>query len=227
MSLEQISAIAVAVLFAITLHEAAHGWAAWKLGDDTAKRLGRVSFNPLRHIDLMGTIIVPGLLIFAGGILFGWAKPVPVNFARLRQPRRDMVLVAIAGPATNIILLVVSGAAFHIVDLLPVEAQRWASTFLFFSMFINSLLAIFNMMPLPPLDGGRVAVGLLPRGPALALARLERYGLFILLGLIFGLPYIGRVIGVRLDIFSWLIGDPARALMRTVLGLLGLELDGG
>ena len=210
------------VLLAITLHEAAHGWAAWKLGDDTAKRLGRVTFNPLAHIDPFGTIILPAILISAGGILFGWAKPVPVSFGRLGRPRRDMVLVAAAGPAINIGLAIASALALHLLPLFGPTFGEWLGRNLINSININLLLAIFNMMPLPPLDGGRVAVGILPRPLAIQLARLERYGLFILIGLIFILPILGRQLGTDLNIFRWLVLGPLEFLRGILLHGVGL-----
>ena len=212
----------IPVLLAITLHEAAHGWAAWKLGDDTAYRLGRVTFNPLAHIDLFGTIILPAILISAGGILFGWAKPVPVNFGRLGHPRRDMVMVAAAGPAINIGLAIASALALHLLPLMGPTFGEWLGRNLINSININLLLAIFNMMPLPPLDGGRVAVGILPRPLAIQLARLERYGLFILIGLIFILPILGRQLGIDLNIFRWLVLGPLEFLRGVLLHGVGL-----
>ncbi|MDA0784951.1 MAG: site-2 protease family protein [Proteobacteria bacterium] len=209
-------------MLAITLHEAAHGWAAWKLGDDTAYRLGRVTFNPLAHIDLFGTIILPAILISAGGILFGWAKPVPVNFGRLGHPRRDMVMVAAAGPAINIGLAIASALALHLLPLMGPTFGEWLGRNLINSININLLLAIFNMMPLPPLDGGRVAVGILPRPLAIQLARLERYGLFILIGLIFILPILGRQLGIDLNIFRWLVLGPLEFLRGVLLHGVGL-----
>ena len=147
------------VLVAITFHEAAHGYVAWRLGDDTAKQLGRVTFNPLKHIDLFGTILLPAMLIFASApLLFGWAKPVPVNFYRLDNPRRDMVWVAAAGPAINIVLAVVSALLIHAALVLPDPIARWAFQNLQNSILINLVLAAFNMIPLPPLDGGRVVM---------------------------------------------------------------------
>jgi Zn-dependent protease len=210
------------VLLAITMHEAAHGWAAWKLGDDTAKLQGRVTFNPLSHIDMFGTIILPGLLITLGGVLFGWAKPVPVNFSRLGHPRRDMVLVAAAGPAINIGLAVVSAIGLHFVQFLSPDAGEWAARNLINSINLNLLLAIFNMLPLPPLDGGRVAVGILPYKLAVQLAKLERYGLFILIGLIFILPMAGRELGIDMNIFRWLVGVPLEFLRGVLLNAVGL-----
>lgn len=210
------------VLLAITMHEAAHGWAAWKLGDDTAKQMGRVTFNPLAHIDPFGTVILPAILIMAGGVLFGWAKPVPVVFSRLGNPRRDMVLVAAAGPGINIGLAIVSTIGLHFVDLQRSLFDEWVARNLVNSININLLLAIFNMIPLPPLDGGRIAVGLLPYKLAVQLARLERAGLFILIGLIFILPMLGSQLGLDLNIFGWLVGGPLEFLRGILLGALGL-----
>ncbi len=220
-SLSNILAIAIPVIAAITFHEAAHGYVAWRLGDDTAYRLGRVTFNPLRHIDPIGTILLPALLWITTNFLFGWAKPVPVNFSRLRTPRRDMVLVAAAGPATNILLAVVSALLLHLVGALPAGAASWVNDTLNVSMFINVILAVFNMLPLPPLDGGRVAVGLLPDRLAYPLARLERWGFFIIIGALFILPLLGGRLGVNLNIFSWLIGGPVNFLIELIAALTG------
>lgn len=212
------------VIIAITFHEAAHGFVAWHLGDDTAKRMDRVTFNPLRHIDPVGTVILPALLILARApFLFGWAKPVPVNFGRLNRPRRDMVLVAAAGPGINLALAIVSGYLIHVAALLPAGLSDWVIVNLQNSIIINVLLAVFNMLPLPPLDGGRVAVGLLPRALALPLARLERWGLFILVGLLFILPFLGNSVGLNLNIFSWLVGGPFRFLVDVIATLTGIQ----
>jgi len=210
------------VLLAITMHEAAHGWTAWKLGDDTAKQMGRVTFNPLAHIDPFGTVILPSILIMAGGVLFGWAKPVPVVFSRLGNPRRDMVLVAAAGPGINIGLAIVSAIGLYFVDLQRSLFDEWVVRNLINSININLLLAIFNLIPVPPLDGGRIAVGLLPYKLAVQLARLERAGLFILIGLIFILPMLGAQLGLDLNIFGWLVGGPLEFLRGILLGALGL-----
>ncbi len=212
------------VLIAVTFHEAAHGWVALRLGDDTAYRLGRVTFNPLRHIDPFGTVLLPALLLFASGgrMMFGFAKPVPVNFARLRRPRQDMVLVAAAGPATNLALAVISAALFHVVPFLSGDVARWVAENLSNSVWINLLLCVLNLLPIPPLDGGRIAVGLLPPPLAMRLARLERLGIIIILGAVFILPWIGRTLGVDLNVFWWLVGAPAVYLSNLIVTLVGL-----
>lgn len=218
-----VSIWAIPVLLAVTLHEAAHGWVAMKLGDPTAKMLGRVTFNPFKHIDKWGTIVIPAsmLLLSGGKMLFGFAKPVPVNFSKLAQPKRDMVLVALAGPGINLIMAVIAGAALHVLPYLEGDVQAWIGYNLGNVLFINVLLAVFNMLPLPPLDGGRVAVGLLPWSIGQYLARLERVGIFIVLFAIFLLPYIGGKIGVELNVFGWLILAPTNALQDVILMLVG------
>ncbi len=212
----------VPVLFAITLHEAAHGYVAWLLGDDTARRLGRVSFNPLRHIDAFGTVLLPGMLLLLGSpFLFGYAKPVPVNFGRLRAPRRDMVWVALAGPGINIALAFASALLVRVAYYFPPGIDVWLANNLVNSVVINLVLAVFNMLPLPPLDGGRVAVGLLPNALAVPLARLERYGMLILIGLLFFLPLIGNRLGVELRLFHTIVGVPVEFLYNFILLVTG------
>jgi Zn-dependent protease len=183
----------IPILLAVTLHEAAHAFVARFLGDDTASKLGRVSLNPFKHIDPVGTILLPGLLLLARSpFLFGYAKPVPVKFAALRNPRRDMVWVAAAGPAMNIALATIAALGFHLVGFLPANNARWVAENLQNALIINVVLAIFNLFPLPPLDGGRIAVGLLPDSLAMPLARMERYGMLILIALLIVLPMLGR-----------------------------------
>ncbi|MFL2669381.1 MAG: site-2 protease family protein [Alphaproteobacteria bacterium] len=218
----QVSVWIVPVLVAITFHEAAHGYVAWRLGDHTAKDLGRVTFSPIRHIELMGTIVIPlVLLIFRAPFLFGWAKPVPVNFTNLRKPRRDMVLVAAAGPGTNLLLALISAILLHIVPFFGDETGKWISNNLGNSILINLVLAVFNMLPLPPLDGGRVAVGLLPKKLGEQLARLERVGFLIVLLLLFVVPIVGNAFGLDWNLLVWLLGAPVDVLFRLVMVLTG------
>lgn len=208
------------VLLAITLHEAAHGFVAWKLGDDTAKRLGRVSFNPLRHIDLFGTILIPALLVLLRfPILFGWAKPVPVSFARLRRPRRDAVLVAAAGPGINLALAFAAALLLHAVPLLPEASGSWVERNLVNAIFINLVLGVFNALPLPPLDGSRVVASLLPQGLARRFMDLDAYGLWIVVGVFFGLPLLLGTLGIEINLFYWLIMAPVDWLTEWI-GLL-------
>ena len=212
----------IPALLAITLHEAAHAFVASRRGDPTAERLGRVTFNPLKHIDPFGTILLPGILLLTHApFLFGYAKPVPVNFRMLKNPRQDMVLVAAAGPGINIVLALIAGALAHALPLLPPEAIPWVLDNLRNTILLNVILAVFNMLPLPPLAGGRVAVGLLPDFLAVPLSRLEPYGMFIIIGLLFMLPLIGSQIGENLNVLNWLLSDAFDVVIRFVLRVTG------
>jgi Zn-dependent protease len=210
------------LLIAITFHEAAHGFVAHRLGDNTAFELGRVSFNPLRHIDPFGTLILPAILLLSHSpFLFGYAKPVPVNFRALRNPRIDMVWVALAGPATNIVLALLAAAAFHGLPLVPENSAQWLADNLKNALVINVVLAIFNMLPIPPLDGGRVAVGLLPRVLAYPLSRLEPFGMLILIGILIILPMAGSQFGLNLDVISAILRTSTGYVIRLILLLTG------
>ncbi len=210
------------LVIAITFHEAAHGFVAHRLGDNTAFELGRVSFNPLRHIDPFGTLVLPAILLLSHSpFLFGYAKPVPVNFRALRHPRLDMVWVALAGPATNIALALLAALAFHVLVFAPASTAQWLADNLKNAFVVNIVLAIFNMLPIPPLDGGRVAVGLLPNILAVPLARLEPYGMLILIGTLIILPMVGNQVGLNLDIISTILRTATGYVIRLLLFVTG------
>ena len=223
--INDISTWIVPVLISVTMHEAAHGYAANLLGDDTAKKLGRVTLNPFKHIDRFGTVILPLLLIsMKSPFIFGWAKPVPVMFHRLKNPLRDMVIVAIAGPLTNIALAIISASILSMMQNLSLLDNLWLVRTLINFIFINIILAVFNMIPIPPLDGGRVAVGLLPKYISYQLAKLERYGLFIIIGALFILPLLGNQIGVPLEPIHWFIQYVSNFLLTIISFLTGLSI---
>lgn len=215
---EEIALVAIPVIIAITLHEAAHGYVARHFGDDTAERAGRISLNPLRHVDPFGTIILPGLLLLShAGFLFGYARPVPVNFAGLRHPKRDMIWVAIAGPGMNILLAAISAVLLYTVIAVGGANDRFVVAALWTSVDINLVLAVFNLLPVPPLDGGRVAVGLLPQPLSMALAQLGRFGMLLLLAIFILLPLAG------INLFHYLVQIPVDFLERPLLAFLGVQ----
>lgn len=207
----KVSVWIIPVILAVTLHEAAHGYVALRFGDDTALRAGRISVNPLRHIDPFGTVLLPIMLLLAsnGSLTFGYAKPVPVNFWRLQPHRLGVGLVAFAGPFTNLVLATLSAILLHILPFLPTNVADWMQAVLVGSIIINLILFVFNLIPMPPLDGGRILAALLPQGAQAPLARFERYGFLILIGALFLLPWLGNQVGIDLDIFQWLVSDPA------------------
>ena len=212
----------IPLVIAITFHEASHGYVARLCGDDTAWRLGRVSFNPFKHIDPFGTVLLPALLLLMHSpFLFGYAKPVPVNFQALRNPRRDSIWVAAAGPAMNFALATLAALTLHLLIFLPDAARPWVAENLKNVLVINVLLAIFNLLPLPPLDGGRIAVGVLPDALAVSLARLESYGMMILIGLLFILPLLGAQLGIDLNVVWLLIQRSTNVIIEAILWLTG------
>lgn len=209
--IQTIALAAIPVLFAITLHEAAHGYVARHFGDMTAYQQGRISLNPLRHIDPVGTILFPLLTLWLGGILFGWAKPVPVNFTALRRPKQDMLWVAIAGPASNLFMAFGWALFYKIAWLFP--DSYFAEPLLGMASIginINIILMVLNLLPLPPLDGGRVAVSLLPHRQAYQLSRVEPYGIFILIFL------------AVTPVLGWVLLPPVRLVYKLISVLFGI-----
>jgi len=200
---------AIPILFAITVHEASHGYVAKHFGDLTAEKMGRISLNPFRHIDPIGTIVLPAITLIVGGVLFGWAKPVPVNFANLRNPKKDMLWVAAAGPASNLVMAIVWGILLGFVQrgLQSGEFPIAANLFIdmaYVGITINIVLMVLNLLPMPPLDGGRIAVSLLPNNLAMQLSRIEQYGFIILIALMFT-GVLGKILSPFIGFFEQII----------------------
>ena len=212
-TVQQIAAWVMPVLLAITVHETAHGWVARRFGDKTAQMLGRLTLNPIKHIDPVGTILVPAvMLLLPGGFVFGWAKPVPVDWRNFKHPKQDMAWVAVAGPASNLLMALAWALAARVA--LGLSADNWIALPLLFmgvaGIFINTILMVLNLLPLPPLDGGRVVTGLLPAPYAYQFARIEPYGFFILVALL--------MTGV-LSIVMWPVVKLFLQLMASVAGM--------
>jgi Zn-dependent protease len=224
---QRISVWALPILFAITVHEVAHGWMALRLGDHTAQMMGRLTLNPINHIDPIGTLVVPGILLLLGGVIFGWAKPVPVSWDKLRNPRRDMAIVALAGPMANLIMAIcwafIARLGIALAPGIPIIGVPLAYMGIA-GMFINAILMMLNLIPLPPLDGGRVLVGLLPGPFAYKVSRIEPYGFFILLGLLFtGILWniLWPLVDILLTGLVGLVGIPKREFFGGLLTLMG------
>ena len=220
--LYQLSVWALPLLLAVGCHEAAHGWAAWKLGDDTARRLGRVTLNPVRHIDPFGTLLPPGLLLATGApFLIGYAKPVPVDFSRLQPVRLGMALVAVAGPAANLALCVLSLVVLQALGWAPEFPGRdWVAETGRKSVILNAVLAVFNMLPVPPLDGGRILTALLPARIASRLARLERGGIVLILLVLFVLPWLLSRAGIGFNPVDWLLWRPVEWIIEGLITVI-------
>ncbi|AIL13394.1 hypothetical protein IM40_07640 [Candidatus Paracaedimonas acanthamoebae] len=217
----KISILGLPIMIAITFHEAAHGFVAYLRGDDTAYRLGRVSFNPLKHIDFLGTIIIPGILLLSQApFLLGYAKPVPVAFERLKNPRWDTILVAAAGPLTNMLLAIISALALKNLAS-GTDFNIYLIEIMKASLYTNVVLAAFNLLPILPLDGGRIAVALLPRQLAQQIAGLERWSMAILIGGLMILPLILTSLGVHFSPISWLLEAPIKGLLKVIEFIIG------
>ena len=203
--------IAIPVLLAITLHEAAHGYVAYRLGDNTAKRLGRISINPLRHIDPLGTLILPAVMYFTTGFMFGWAKPVPVDMRQFKQPVLDMGLVAVAGPVSNFFMACGWAGLIALAERITEgNTAQVLVTMAQFGILINVILLVLNLIPIPPLDGGRVLTAILPRDLGAAFMRIEPYGMWILIALLFT-GVLGK--------FLWPVVQQFQAIIGLIFGI--------
>lgn len=221
-SIAMIAVWALPVLFAVTFHEAAHGLIAYRLGDDTALRAGRLTLNPFAHVDPFGTVLLPLVLLLFTNFAFGYAKPVPVDARRLRHPRRDMIWVALAGPATNLLLAVLAAMLLPLAASIDGGFGAWFYQMLRVMVIFNCIIAVFNMLPIPPLDGGRVMAGLLPQQAAWRYGRLEPYGMFIVVGVLFLLPMLLRPLGIGFNPAYPLIILPSQWLVDGIFAILGL-----
>ncbi len=220
-NLTAIALMALPIILSVTLHEIAHGYVAYLRGDNTAKNMGRLSLNPFRHVDLLGTIILPLILFVTHApFMFGWAKPVPVNFAALKKPKQDMIWVSIAGPLTNILLFIISLSLLVFLSGAETEVNDTFAMLLVNMMIFNLMLALFNLIPLPPLDGSKVVMGLLPMPLARKYASIERYGMLPILFLLMILPWIGSKIGVNLDFVSIYLSHAVKFIMQQISTLL-------
>jgi Zn-dependent protease len=219
----QIAVWLVPLVIAIVFHEVAHGLVARRLGDPTAEERGRLSFNPIRHVDLFGTLVLPMMLAITHAPVFGWAKPVPVDFARLRHPRRDMVLVALAGPGMNLVLALIGAALLAATLALSGGAQDGAARFLADSagtfVIINIFLGVFNLLPVPPFDGGHVVEGLLPPMLARKFHKLRPFSLLVLIVLLLVLPALSP----RADIVRCIVSPVVERIAAVILGIFGLS----
>jgi len=210
------SAWVLPAILAITMHEAAHGWMAERFGDPTARNLGRVTFNPLKHVDRVGTLLIPGALLLAHSpVMFGYAKPVPVNFGQLKPERLGLVMVALAGPGANILLALITGLLLHVENFITPEQSPWLFLNLYRSIVFNCVLAIFNLIPILPLDGGRIVDSLLPGRARSAYRKTERYGVFIIIGLLILPVMLGN------SAMQDIIREPVFWLLHQILWLTG------
>ena len=204
---QRVAVWALPVLLAITVHEAAHGWVAKKLGDPTAMMMGRLTFNPIKHIDPIGTVVVPVVMMLVSGFIFGWAKPVPVTWENLKNPKRDMALVAIAGPFSNLLMAILWALIMKLGFVISTSMPSLALPLIYMGgagIAINAILMLLNLLPIPPLDGGRVLAGLLPGPWAWKLSRIEPYGLFILVALLVT-GMLGTILGPPMRLFESLL----------------------
>lgn len=220
-TLQELTVWILPVLFTLTMREAARAYVAKWCGDRTGEMMGRVTFNPVSHIDPIGTVLVPALGVLTQSFLFGWARTVPVDMRGLRHPRRDMVLVSLAGPGMNVLLAIIAILLLRLLQFLPDVAHDWAMENLANLLQFSLVIAVFNMLPLPPLDGGHVAVALLPNPLSRQLAELEPIGMWIILGVVFLIPMIGDAMHRDLNLFRPLVLEPALWLGRLLLMVFG------